>query len=375
VKITTIRVHRLEGKLQRRFGWSLNWTDRRVGTLVEVETDNGLTGWGDGAVPDGALAKLQGIIGRSPFEAEAIFDKMRAPGLLQGRAGEPMFGSLDVALWDLQGQALGLPVCKLLGRVYRTEVRPYCTALYRVDSDDLPRALADEAAGWKAQGYRTMKMKIGYGADLDIRCVEAVRKAIGEDTGLAVDSNCGYDAPTAIALGARLEAFNLRWWEEPLDALDFEGYARLRQSVRIPLASGESLTVDTLARDYIAPRLIDIVQPEVEWIGLTGARRITQMAWLQHIRVVPHNWSTAIRTATVLHWAATIPPPTIGLATGDVTFEFDQTEHPFRDVVVNETVKCDGDGMMHVLDRPGLGVTIDREALKRFTVDRIDFYR
>ncbi len=371
MKITAIRIHRLEAKLQRRFGWSLNWTDKRVGTLVEVETDSGLTGWGDGAVPDAALAKLQTFIGRSPFEAEAIFDELRAPGLLQGRPGEPMFGSLDVALWDLQGQALGLPVCKLLGHVYRTQVRPYCTALYRVDSDDLPSALAAEAAGWKAQGYKTMKMKIGYGPDLDIRCVEAVRKAIGDDTGLAVDANCAYDAPTAIALGARLEPLNIRWWEEPLDALDLEGYTRLRQSTRIPLASGESLTVDTLARDYISKRLIDIVQPEVEWIGLTGARRITPLAWLQHIKVVPHNWSTAIRTATVLHWAATIPPPTIGLATSDVTFEFDQTEHPFRDVVVNETIKPDNNGIMHVPDRPGLGVTINREALERFTVNRV----
>ena len=373
MKITAIRVHRLEAKLQRRFGWSLNWTEKRVGTLVEVETDSGLTGWGDGAVPEAALAKLRSFIGRSPFEADAIFEELRAPGLLQGRPREPMFGSLDVALWDLQGQALGLPVCKLLGHVYRTEIRPYCTALYRVDSDDLPRALAEEAASWKAKGYTTMKMKIGFGPDLDIRCVEAVRKAIGDDTGLAVDSNCAYDAPTAIALGARLEPFNVKWWEEPLDALDTEGYRRLRQSIRIPLASGESLTVDTLARDYIAPRLIDIVQPEVEWIGLTGARRITPLAWLQHIKVVPHNWSTAIRTATVLHWAATIPPPTLGLATGDVTFEFDQTEHPFRDAVVNESIKPDSNGMMHVPGKPGLGVTINREALVRFTFDRIDF--
>jgi D-galactarolactone cycloisomerase len=372
MKITAIRVHRLEARLRQRFAWSLHWTDKRVGTLVEVETDSGLTGWGDGAVPDAALAKMQGFIGRSPFEAEAIFDELRAPGLLQGRPGEPMFGSLDVALWDLQGKALGLPVCNLLGRVYRRQVRPYCTALYRVDCGDLPRALAEEAAGWKAQGYATMKMKIGYGPDLDIRCVEAVRNAIGGDTGLAVDSNCAYDAPTAIALGARLEAFNIRWWEEPLDALDLEGYRRLRQAVRIPLASGESLTADTLARDYIAPRLIDIVQPEVEWIGLTGARRITPLAWLQHIKVVPHNWSTAIRTATVLHWAATIPPPTIGLATNEVTFEFDQTEHPFRDAVVNESITPGSDGIMHVPDKPGLGVTVNRKALERFTTGRID---
>jgi len=113
---------------------------------------------------------------------------------------------------------------------------------------------------------------------------------------------------------------------------------------------------------------VDIVQPEVEWIGLTGARRLTALAWDHHVRIVPHNWNTAVRTATILHWCATMPEPEIGLATGNVMFELDQTEHPFRDVAL---LPVEPDGCIAVPQGPGLGIAVDREMVKQFTVERI----
>lgn len=372
IRITEVRIHRLDAPLKERFGWSLNWTSRRTATLVEVRTDAGLTGWGDGFFGgDALLEHPERVIGRSPFEAEAIYDSLRPDPGKQERARAPICGGLDTALWDLQGKALGVPVSALFGRVWRNRVEPYCTALYRKDWLDLAHGLAAEAADFQKKGFRTVKMKVGYGPSVDLRNVAAVREAIGPDCGLAVDANCAYDAATAVSLGRQLEQFDLLWWEEPVLADNLAGYRRLRETLRMPLAGGETLEVDQLMRDYVQPRLVDILQPEVEIIGLTGARRLMHPCWLNDIRVVPHNWGTAVRTAAILHWMATCPPITEALAAPPPMFEFDQTESPFRDEVIRETIGLSGDGTVAVPQGPGLGVTVIPEAVEEFRTELI----
>ncbi|MFN0101462.1 MAG: mandelate racemase/muconate lactonizing enzyme family protein [Bryobacteraceae bacterium] len=370
IRITEVRIHTLDAPLRERFGWSLNWTSRRTATLVEVRTDAGLTGWGDGFFGgDALLAHPERVIGRSPFEAEAIYDSLRPAAAKQARATGPVCGGLDTALWDLMGKALGEPVSRLFGQVWRDRVEPYCTALYRKDWPDLARGLADEALDWKRRGFRTVKMKVGYGPAVDVRNVAAVREAIGPEIGLAVDANCAYDAATAIALGRRLEPFDLAWFEEPVLADNFAGYRRMREALRIPLAGGETFDVDRLSRDYVQPRLVDIVQPEVEIIGLTGARRLMHSCWLNDIRVVPHNWGTAVRTAAILHWMATCAPITEALAAPPPMFELDQTESPFRDAVIVEKIGLGADGMVAVPTGAGLGVTVIPEAVEQYRTD------
>ncbi|MBI4892949.1 MAG: mandelate racemase/muconate lactonizing enzyme family protein [Acidobacteria bacterium] len=368
VRIVKVNIHILEAALSRRFGWSLGWTGTRSATVVEVITDEGVTGWGDGNWGGSRLLENpELVIGRSPFEVEAIFDDLRPPAGHQTRVGEPSAGGLDVALWDLCGKLLGRPVCDLLGRRHRSRIEPYLTALYRLDWPDLEEGLVEEALGWKNQGWRSMKMKIGYGPDTDVRAVRAVRRAIGDSVGLGVDSNCAYDAGTALSLGRRLEEFNPFWWEEPLLATDLPGYKRLAESLRIPIASGETLSTDRLILDFIQPRLVDIIQPDLDTVGLTGGRRLSYLCWLNHLRLVPHNWGTAIRTAATLHWMAATPPQTEGLHAPPVTFEFDQTESPFRDAVIRERIAPDpSDGMIAVPCGPGLGVEVLPEALKQY---------
>jgi D-galactarolactone cycloisomerase len=367
MRITEVRIHRLEAPLRERFGWSLNWTDKRTATLVEVRTDEGVTGWGDGYWGGDLLrARREMVIGHSPFEAEGIYEAMRPPMVLQSRMGAPVCGGLDMALWDLQGKVLGKPVRELMGRVWRDRVLPYCTALYRKDWPDLERGLAEEAAGWKLQGFRMMKMKVGFGPETDRRIVGAVREAVGGEMGLAVDANCAYDAATAVSLGRKLEAFNLEWWEEPVLADNIVGYQRLREATGIPLAGGETWDADRLLREYVQRRVVDILQPEVEIVGLTGARRLTHACWLNDIRVVPHNWGTAVRTAAILQWMATWPPITEALAAPPPMFEFDQTESPFRDAVIEERICLGEDGMVAVPEGPGLGVTVIPERVEEF---------
>jgi D-galactarolactone cycloisomerase len=372
LRITEIRIHRLAADNPERFGWSLGWTRRRSATLVEVRTDSGLTGWGDGMSGGDKLARHpELVIGRSPFEAEAIYDSLRAAPAMQSRRGPQLCGGLDTALWDLMGQALGLPVNRLFGQVQRDRVEAYCTALYRKDWPDLAQGLAAEAAEWKRQGFRTVKMKIGYGPDIDYRNVKAVKEALGGDCALAVDANCAYDTATAVALGRRLEPFDLKWWEEPVLASNFDGYRRLRNMLSIPLAGGETLDTDDLLHHYVQRRLVDILQPEVEIVGLTGARRLGLAAWLNDIRIVPHNWGTAVRTVAILHWMSTVPPITEALAAPAAQFEFDRTDHAFRDAVIEEPIRLDADGCVPVPSGPGLGITIVPDAVEKYREELI----
>jgi D-galactarolactone cycloisomerase len=372
-RITGVIVHRLSAPLRQRFGWSLNWAESRTATLVEVTTNTGLTGWGDGhwggrrLIDNPAL-----VIGRSPLEVESIYDDLRPEAGHQSRRGEAAAGGLDVALWDLCGRLLGRPVCSLLGQQHQSSIEPYLTALYRRDWPDLGKGLAEEAADWKDQGWRRMKMKTGYGPEADVRAVSAVRRVVGEGVSLAIDSNCGYDAGTARGLGRRLEEFGLAWWEEPLLADDLAGYDRLAAQCAIPLASGETLPADRLILDYIQPRRVDILQPDLETVGLTGGRRLSYLCWLNRIRLIPHNWGTALRTAATLHWLAVTPPVTEGLESTPALFEYDQTESPFRDAVLACQLKQDPETKAFEVPRgPGLGVQVDRRAVERFEVDRI----
>lgn len=366
-RITEIHIHKLAGEITERFGWSLGWTKRRTATLVEVRTDSGITGWGDGFFGgEHLLRHPEKVIGRSPFEIEAIYDALRPPMEMQRRRQGQVCGGLDTALWDIAGQALNLPVARLFGQVHRDRVQAYCTALYRKDWPDLARGLADEACEWKRQGFKTVKMKVGFGPDLDHEIVTAVREAVGADCGLAIDANCAYDSSTAQALGKRLEQSNIKWFEEPVLADNFDGYRRLRAACSIPLAGGETLDADQLLRDYIQPRLVDILQPEVEIVGLTGARRVSLPAWLNHIQIVPHNWGTTVRTVAILHWMATAPPITEALATPPALFEFDRTEHPFRDAVVENKVHLLPDGCVPLPAGSGLGISINTDAVARF---------
>lgn len=358
--------------MRERFGWSLGWTEKRTATLVEVTTDGGITGWGDGGWGgERLLVQPELVVGRSPFEVEAIFDGLRGEARAQQRMGAPTAGGLDVALWDIVGQALGQPIHRLLGRQYRTRVEPYCTALYRKDWPDVREGLAREASGWRAKGYRYLKMKIGYGPETDVEVVRAVRGAVGPDVGLGVDSNCAYDSGTAVGLGRRMEEFDLMWWEEPVLADDVAGYRRLRESLRIPLAGGETFDLDRLVTDYVQPRLVDVLQPEIEFVGLTGGRRLSHLCWLNRIRLAPHNWGTAVRTAAILHWMATVPPVTEALVAPAVLFEFDRTESELRDAVVKERIEIEEDGRIGVPERPGLGVEVIAEEVARFRTELI----
>jgi D-galactarolactone cycloisomerase len=130
-----------------------------------------------------------------------------------------------------------------------------------------------------------------------------------------------------------------------------------------------------LLTEYLAPKLVDIVQPEVELVGLTGGRRLSYACWLHRVRLVPHNWSTAIRTAAILHWLAALPPLTEGIYQQEAMFELDSTEHPFRDAVVRKAPVLGEDGCIAVPAGPGLGIEVVAEAVERWRTELITVTR
>jgi D-galactarolactone cycloisomerase len=380
LKITGVKVHIVSESLKEPMGYCCA-PGGRLGmtalgsSVVEVETDAGLTGWGDGAWGGDVLHKNRElVIGRSPFEAEGIFDEITdlSADSFQARLprGALSPGGLDVALWDLMGKALGRPVCQLLGKQHRSRVMPYASAGYRKNWKDLEAGFAEELRHWTQDvGFRAAKVKTGYDPVTDYKVVSAVRRAIGDEIHLGIDSGTpgAYDDGTAVSLGRRLEELNLEFWEEPINKYDLEGYARLKRALRIPLAAGEALPIDWLVENYIQKQVVDIVQPDISESGFTSGKRITYESWLNRVRLVPHSWGTPIRIAAEMHWAATIPDISRAWNPPPVLFELHLPhESPVWGLTTKRIEVDKADGMMAVPTGPGLGIEINRDELARY---------
>jgi len=271
--------------------------------LVQVETDEGLTGLASTGVGNGGAAYiiehcLQPIVlGASPFDVEPLWEKMFRSSINYGRKGVAIeaISAVDIALWDLMGKALGQPVYNLLGGRTRDRIRVYASRLYA--RDDLDR-LAQEAAAFRARGFTAMKQRFGYGpADglegmrKNLGLIRTVREAVGPDVDLMADAYMGWDVSYAIRMIRMIEdaGLNLHWVEEPVIPDDIDGYARIRRSVPTPIGRGEHEYPRYVFRDPIRREAVDILQPDVNRVGgITEARKIWAMAAAEGLRVIPH---------------------------------------------------------------------------------------
>jgi D-galactarolactone cycloisomerase len=274
---------------------------------------------------------------------------------------------IDIALWDIKGKHFGVPVHRLLGGGIRDTVQAYATGLYRRKSGDPLRYLPEEAAGYVAEGFKAVKLKVGFGVEEDAAVTAAVREAIGPDVALMVDANHAFDATAAIRLGRIIERHGIGWFEEPVPPEDLAGYREVRSALSIPVAGGECEFTRFGFRDVLATRAMDIIQPDTCAAGgLSECKKIADMAEAFGIRYNPHVWGTGIAIAVSLQLLAVLPSHTpLSLAPLDPMLEFDRTEHPIRQAVLTRPIEHVG-GMVAVPDGPGLGIEIDREALARF---------
>jgi D-galactarolactone cycloisomerase len=308
------------------------------------------------------------LVGRDPLDHAVIWEDLYGTFRDYGRKGWPIaaISAVDIALWDLKGKALGQPIAKLLGGAFRTQLRAYATGLYRHRVEDNARALAREAEGYAVEGFRAMKMKVGFGLEEDTRNVRAVRAAIGPDRLLAMDANHGYDAGQAIRFGRKVEDQDLAWFEEPVVPEDVDGYCQVKAAVRIPVAGGEAEYARWGFRDLCARRAVDIAQPDIcACGGFTEAWRIAALASAHGITVFPHVWGTAVGLFASLQLAAALPPNPPAMISSELLFELDRTPNPLRDELAQNPPKRAGD-IIDVPTGPGLGVEIDRRVLERY---------
>ena len=374
MKITAVRTHVLEARLSQPFAYSRAWYDTRTAMIVEIVTDDGLIGWGECYGPARMTAAVVAsvapwLIGADPLGTDVLWREIYARLRDHGQKGVVIQGlsGIDIALWDIKGKRFGVPVYQLLGGAMRSEVQAYATGLYRRKSGDPLTYLAEEAAGYVADGFAAVKLKVGFGVEEDAAVTRAVRDAIGPDVALMVDANHAYDAVAAIRLGRMIETHDIGWFEEPVPPEDVAGYRAVKAALSFPIAGGECEFTRFGFRDLLVARAVDIVQPDTCAAGgLSECKKIADMAEAFGVRYNPHVWGTGIAIAASLQLLAVLPAHTpTSLAPVQPMLEFDRTEHPIRQAILTRPIEHAG-GVVRVPDGPGLGIEVDREALARF---------
>lgn len=384
MRITAIETYTLESPLERPFGWSQGWIDKRTTGIVKVITDEGIVGWGEGA--GGAAATVIGnlfapiLIGQDPMNRNGLWHKMFATlynGNVGGGFGGSAISAIDIALWDIAGKATGLSVSNLLGGRVRDKIAVYATGLYYTEGE-FPERLLAEATGYVEAGFKGMKTKVG-GLPLaeDVKRVAAIRQAIGPEVYLMVDANQAYNTATAIRIGEKLAEYDILWFEEPVNAKDVEAYLQVKAALPMAIAGGENLRTRYEFKDFLARRAYDIAQPDVVNVGgITEMRNVSTTANTFGIQVNPHVWGSPVMIAATLHMAATIPPCPPARAPEpylqEPVMEFDQTPSKLRETLCREPFD-QVEGFIQVPSGPGLGIEVDEEALKTLATNYTNY--
>ncbi len=375
MKIRDVKIYMLDTPLAEPFAYSQAWYERRGACLVEIVGEDGNSGWGEAFGPARLTAPIVEyykplLVGADALATEAIwqtlYNRLRDHGQ-KGLAIEAL-SAVDIALWDLKGRHLGLPVHRLLGGPLRDRVQAYATGFYRKRDGNPFDYLVAEARQRLAAGFRAFKLKLGFDLDGDIQLCETVRRAVGDEPQIMVDANHAYDATAAIRLGRAIEALDIGWFEEPVPPEDLAGYAAVKATLSIPVAGGEAEFTRWGFRPHLTQRLVDILQPDVCAAGgISECKKIADMANAFGVRLNPHVWGTGVALAASLQLIAVLPHNPPGLHPIEPLLEFDCSEHPIRMAVLRQPIE-QREGWVAIPNGPGLGIEIDRDAIARFAV-------
>ena len=370
MKIREIRCAGLRGATPEG-GWSSELqAEDCVHTLIAVHTDEGMVGLGSVFSNDqlvrAALQVLEPLYrGENALEPERVSEKLHQNTFWLGRGGSitHAISGIDIALWDLLGQATGQPVGRLLGGRYRERVRPYASILMQE-----PKALAAQLQAIKAQRFKAFK--IGWGpfgresAKMDEAIVRAAREAVGAESLLMVDAGASnafwpQDYKWALRTAEMLADHGVHWFEEPLRPDAMNDYVELRRRSSVPIAGGEVLTRRQSFQPWLQARAFDIVQPDVTKVGgISEERRIGWMAQENGVRFIPHGWNTAVGLAADLQLAS---------AFSDTDLVEYLNGSPFIDELAVGGWRLDGDGMLPIPAQPGLGLKLNKDAVAKYT--------
>lgn len=392
MRITDLTTIKLRYDMPVAMADAIHYMPARPTLLVQVHTDEGIVGLGEAAAYGGFLESMESllldelratVVGQDPFRVERLWSMMATRAHQRGRRGMLMMAisGVDIALWDIIGQATKTPLYRLLG-AYRDRLDAYASAGFYAAGKG-PAELAEEVGGYAERGFRWVKIKVGRNPDLiwnplhdmnaadyatatldeDVERVRAVRQAVGPKVRIAIDANNAWTAPTAIRFMREVAPLDIAWLEEPVATEDVDGSAEVARALDTPVAGYETETGLPGFRELIVRRAVDIVQPDAIWTGgINECRKIAAVAQAHGLPVIPHVFSSAVSTIANMHLIAALPNG--GL------LEFDQNPNPLRSDLFEEPIEVGPDGTVALPDRPGLGVTLNQATVDRYRVDR-----
>ena len=338
---------------------------KRDAVLIKVTTEDGVIGWGEshhGRCP-GAIAKLVdttirelvvGLDARNNVEVWSKVYQMQLATHGMGYASAMALSGLDMALWDIRGKTLDLPLYRLLGGA-KSPIRAYVGGISLGWQE--PRKLADEASMHINSGYRALKLRVGDSPVRDVARVEAVREELGEDIEIMVDANTGYTLDDVRRVMPAFEAANVAWLEEPFPALDYRDYKIAATLGRVPLAAGENHFTRFEFTRMIEDGAVRFAQPDLSKTGgITESLRIAALCSAWKISFNPHTSATGLNMAASIHLLASVD--NAGYFEGDVA-----AFNPFRDELGGVPYQLSESGQVLPLEKSGIGIEVDEKFL------------
>lgn len=325
--------------------------------LLVIDTDEGITGYGCSWAIEFAGTMGKAILGEDPLNHERLWAKIYVPKFI-GRRGTSAktVSAIDMALWDIKAKAAGMPLYRLLGG-YRERVPAYVAGGYYAKDKGI-KELQEEMLEYKSWGIQAVKMKVG-GASMkeDAQRVRAVRQVIGEDTKLMLDANCAYRFFEAVEFSRMVEEYHPYWFEEPVDADDYDGYKKVAAKSAIPIAAGENEVTRFGFRDLIHTQAISILNPDAASLGgVTEFMKVASYADANGIVMSPHGQQQ-------IH---------VHLDCGVPNVNFAEFYPPQYDAKVYEAfdnpVIFNEDGTVSPSQAPGVGLDINRQVLAPYRV-------
>lgn len=340
--------------------------------VVEVETDNGLIGYGNaGLSPDVTKLIIDSkfkslLIGENPLNNEYLYEKMYRSSVAYGRKGSVIaaISAIDIALWDIKGQAAKQPVFMLLGGRTKEYIPTYYSRLYTRNLDQLQQ----EAANYKAEGFAGMKLRCGYpltdgnaGLKKNVEMVRKVRETVGDDVEIMLECYMGFNFNYSRQLLKELEPYNLRWIEEMLLPDEIHNFAKLKNYTDIPLSGGEHEYTRFGFYDLIKADALDIFQFDTNRVGgFTEAQKICTLAYMNGVEVIPHGGQMhnlhVVMSSFASPMAEYFPQTEIEVGNEMFWYIFDG-----ESVAENGKLQLDD-------NKPGMGLTLKTEGLENFNI-------
>jgi galactonate dehydratase len=362
--------------------------------FVKILTNQEVWGCGEGAdATPGSyyLVKMMGerLKGKSPLNVHRLFEDLRKSGFFEGAQSGmyiAVLSAVEAALWDLAGKILGLPIYQLLGGKFRDKVRVYLdTALYQ-SQNPKPEEFAQAAKNAVSMGFNAIKFDVDQANDpnkydhynwtaspAELRRmfdqISAARQAVGPNIDICVDMHGKYDVTTGERVAKLFEPLNLMWLEEPVPAENADAYKKIADSTSTPICGGENFYLAHGFREYLEKNAVDIIMPDLQKCGGLGeGQRIANLANLYYVPFAPHMVSSYLAAMASAHVCASVP--NFLILEWQIYFHTDQM---FKDII-----KYDGEwvnkSFITVSDKPGVGVEINEEGMKKYATPGVPFF-